>query len=163
MDISPYAFSKFLSVSFSKYYTSSETWKNISNDFTQSVYKIVPEYNEFKARANKIINQSEIHIKRSAVAEKELEKAKSLKREWHEFVSRFCELERTFENKYKDQLDEFDTFMESDENKNEFLAEYSAYSYLESMYESLARFEDDLDDYRSLCIKYRPQTQPSSN
>ena len=163
MDISPYAFSKFLSVAFSQYYMSNESWKNISNDFTTRAFAIVPEYKQFQADSNKKINDSEIYFKGAAVAEREYEVAQNLKKEWQSYVSRFCELEGIFEGKYKDKISAFDEYMQNPNNRDEFLAEYSAYVFLESVYDSLAGYESYLDKFRDTCVKYKAQSQPGSN
>lgn len=161
--ISPYAFSKFLSVAFSQYYTSSESWKNISNDFTTQAFAIVPEYKSFQSSANKKINDSDIYFKGAEVAEREYGVAQELKREWQSYVSRFCELETMFERKYKDKISTFDEYMQNPDNRDEFLAEYSAYVFLESVYDSLAGYESYLDKFRNTCAKYKAQSQPDSN
>ncbi len=163
MSISPYVYSKFLSLAFSKYYMSSESWKNISNDFIAGAFAIVPEYKSFESAANKKINESEIYYKGSSVAERECGVACELKKEWQSYVNKFCELERMFENKYKAKIPVFDEYMQDLKNRDEFLAEYSAYMFLESMYDSLAGYESYLDRFRDTCIRYKSQTQPGSN
>lgn len=161
--ISPYAFSKFLSVAFSQYYSSSDSWKLISNDFIKNAFAIVPEYKQFEKETNKKINESEIYFKGSAVAEREYASAQEFKKEWQSYVSRFCELEKMFEDKYKDKVSSFDEYMQDTKKREEFLAEYSAYVFLESIYASLVVYESYLDRFRDTCVKQKPQTQPGSN
>ena len=161
MDISPIEFSKFMKVAFNEYYSSTEDWKILSNDFTQRVFDLVSEFNAYQGRVITQIDNSEIYSN-SEVAQREFEMSKVLKKEWQVFVQKFSELESMFENKYGAVLNCFDDFMQVDSNRKTFLSEYSAYSYLESMYRPLASFEEYLDEYRDLCLKTKSQGQPNS-
>ena len=157
--MTPYQFSKFYAVAFNQNYSSSDSWKMISNDFTSAVFKLVPEYEEFKTRANKAINGTELPFKGVSVLDKEMAQAEALKKEWLEFVDKFSKLEQVFESKYMAKVATFQEEVKNNTVRDEFLAEYSAYSYLATMYDSLSRFEATLDAYTNLCLKFKEQSQ----
>lgn len=161
MNISPYEFSQFTRNAFTKYYSNANGWSDFSNDFIKGVFEVVPEFIAYQGRAVAEIDESPIYTSSSADATTEKEKAEALKKEWHTFVERFNSLEKTFEQKYQAVMDNFDAFMQNGENRKTFLAEYSAYNYLESMYQPLASFEEYLDNFRNDCISFKPQGQPS--
>lgn len=156
----PYEITKFLSVAFSQNYSSSDSWKMISNDFTTAVYGLVPEYNEYYKRANDARNKSELQLRGAAVAEKELAVAEGLKKEWLGFVDRFAAVEQMFDDKYRTKIAIFQNEVQDLEFRDNFLADYSAYSYLYSAYNSLVMLESLIDNYKNQCLKFKDQAQP---
>ena len=156
-----YQVSKFLSILFSKYRSSSKGWESLSNEFIATAYSLVDEYRVFMEKANKTINQNELFLRRSEIAEKELKAVNVLRKEYEGSASRFNTLEEFFENKYESKFNSFDSYVADKDNKNEFLAEYLAYANVEFSYDNLRRFGETLEEYRELCLKYKPQTQPS--
>lgn len=164
MNITSYAFSKYLSMMFGKSYSHVDGWKEFANDFTQESQALVRDFRGFRERANKqMYNQSQIAYKGSEVAEQEYEIAKSLKKEWSGYVSKFCNLEQNFENKYKEQINVSDSFMKNEEAKKVFLAEYAAYEHMQSVFEMVDLLGIALDKYENECLKHKPQGQPGTN
>lgn len=156
----PYEISKFLSIAFNQNYSSSDSWKMISNEFTTAVYDLVPKYNEFSRKANFTRNKSELQLRGAAVAEKELAIAEELKKEWLVFVDRFAAVEQMFDEKYRTKIAAFQNEVQDLEFRDNFLADYSAYSYLYSAYNSLVMLESLIDNYKNQCLKFKDQAQP---
>lgn len=157
MELSPYEFSKLLFYQFYKNHLKIYDWREFRNDFTNDSQKLVDDFYQFKAKSNEKLNELSGQKKEKII--EEYENLKRLKSEWKKFVDEFARIEDIFLNKY--QMDAFllEDFLSDKEKLREFLAEYSAYENMLTVYDSLLTVEIDLIKILNLGQAFEKQQQ----
>ena len=152
-------FSYLLFVKFYEKCFSIDGWTEISNDFVADAAKLVGEFSDYKSKIDDKLNK--IHKKNQSEIEKEIEEIKILNDMWIQFVKKYCRLEANFEDKYKDKSEYFESYLENVENCKMFLADYSAFQYMQTIFEPLMKLEITLEDYYKTCQSYNSKFKPA--
>ena len=163
MDNNSYGFSKYLSFMFYQYRTAVSDWRDRDNQFKHSVTGLIDEYSEFMSGAIKNLSRTDIYEKGSEVVDEELKNVENLNNQWLNFIKKFSDLENGFIEKYKIKLSNPQTFAQDKEAIKDFLSEYTSYIAMESIYQSVIDFGNQINRYKETCLKYEKQSQPGEN